>query len=97
MGKRMRQPGPLTPEQAQKARRANRLACLAAVMQSLVVVALTALAYPPILPLIAGLTVVYLASVPLLLRRIDRNIDKRIVSGVTENRDAERAFGSTGL
>jgi hypothetical protein len=86
--------GPLTREQAGKARRSIRRAFLIAVVQTVLGVAAAAIAYPRALTVIGPLAAVYLVAVPFLLRYLERDIQRRVVPSSTQNKPAERAFGS---
>jgi hypothetical protein len=85
--------GPLTREQADKARRSIRRAFVIAIIQTVLGVAATALAYPRALTIIGPLAAVYLVAVPFLLRYLERDIERRVVSATAQNEQAESAFG----
>jgi hypothetical protein len=90
---KIKRAGPLTREQADQARRSIRRAFLIAVTQTLLVVATTAIAYSRALTFIGPLAAVYLVAVPFLLRCLERDIERRVVSSSAQNEQAERAFG----
>jgi hypothetical protein len=73
--------GPLTPEQAYKGRRGLRIAFLCAFAQAWVVVAVAALTVPHLLVVFVALAAVYSITLPLTLRHLYRDIDRRVVRG----------------
>jgi len=85
--------GPLTPQQADKARRSVRRAVLIAFGHTVTIVIVAALAYSRALPILGPVAAVYVLALPFLLRHLERDIERRIVAGPVQNDEAERAFG----
>lgn len=68
----------LTPEQARTAHRWMRLLVIAGVLQAWTVLALVGLFVPHLPVLLLGLGVLYSMAAPLLLRYLDRDVDRRV-------------------
>jgi hypothetical protein len=71
----------LTPEQAREGHRWIRLTVLAAVLQAWMIVGVVGLVVPHLLALSLALGAVYSLAAPLLLRYLDRDVDRRVVTG----------------
>jgi hypothetical protein len=82
--------GPLTPEQAIKGRRAIRRGLSMAVAQMWVLVIVIALLRPHLLTVALVLVVLYTASMPVVLRLVERGIERRTVGA---NDPARQSFG----
>jgi Flp pilus assembly protein TadB len=80
--------GPLTPEQAIKGRRAIRRGLTIAVAQMWVLVVVIALFVPHLLVVALVLVVAYTASMPVVLRLVERGIDRRTVGGSDPARES---------
>ncbi len=75
------QGGRLTPEQAREGHRWIRLTVLAAVLQAWMMAAVVALLVPHLLVLFLALGVAYSLAGPLLFRYLDRDIERRVITG----------------
>jgi hypothetical protein len=73
--------GHLTPEQAREGHRWIRLTVLAAVLQAWMMVAVVALVVPRLLFVSLVLGAVYSLAAPLLLRYLNRDIERRVIPG----------------
>jgi hypothetical protein len=73
--------GQLTPEQAREGHRWIRLTVLAAVLQAWMMITVVALLVPRLLGLFLALGVAYSLAAPLLFRYLDRDIERRVVTG----------------
>lgn len=73
--------GQLTPEQAREGHRWIRLTVLAAVLQAWMMAAVVALLIPHLLALFLALGVAYSLAAPLLFRYLNRDIERRVVTG----------------
>jgi fatty acid desaturase len=80
---------PLTPEEAQKARRSIRIAFLAAVAHMWFVVVLIGLFYGRLLIVAVVIGVLYTVGAPVIWRNVNRDIDRRTIGKST----AQDAFG----
>jgi hypothetical protein len=73
--------GQLTPEQAREGHRWIRLTVLAAVLQAWMMAAVVALLVPHLLALFLALGAAYSLAAPLLYRYLDRDIERRVITG----------------
>ncbi|HEX4116130.1 MAG TPA: hypothetical protein VHY18_09685 [Solirubrobacteraceae bacterium] len=73
--------GWLTPEQAREGHRWIRLTVLAAVLQAWMMIAVVALLVPHLTALFLALGVAYSLAAPLLFRYLDRDIERRVITG----------------
>jgi hypothetical protein len=80
--------GPLTPGQAHKAHRAIRKVLLLAVAHAWLIFGVVALVTPHLLMIALVVVALYTASVPIVLRSIDRDIDRRTLGATDAARDS---------
>jgi hypothetical protein len=77
--------GRLTPERAREGHLWVRLTVLAAVLQAWMIIAVVALSVPHLLLLSLAVGATYSLAAPLLLRYLDRDIDRRVIAeGATD-------------
>jgi hypothetical protein len=75
--------GQLTPEQAREGHRWIRLTVLAAVLQVWMMATVVALLVPHLLALSLALGASYSLAAPLLFRYLNRDVERRVVTGPT--------------
>jgi len=73
--------GRLTPEQAREGHRWIRLTVLAAVLQVWMMATVVALLAPHLLALSLVLGAAYSLAAPLLLRYLNRDVERRVIAG----------------
>ncbi len=73
--------GQLTPGQAREGHRWIRLTVLAAVLQAWMMAAVVALLVPHLLALFLALGAAYSLAAPLLFRYLNRDIERRVITG----------------
>jgi hypothetical protein len=78
---RSKRDGQLTPEQAREGHRWIRHTVLAAVLQVWMMAAVVALLVPHLLALFLALGVAYSLATPLLFRYLNRDIERRVITG----------------
>lgn len=77
--------GRLTPEQAREGHRWIRLTVLAAVLQVWMMATVVALLVPHLLVLSLAFGAAYSVAAPLLFRYLNRDIERRVITGGTED------------
>lgn len=86
----------LTPEQAREGHRWIRLTVLAAVIQAWMIVGVVVLAAPRQLILLLALGAAYSLAAPFLLRYLNRDVDRRVMTGGAQD-SFVRLVHATGL